>query len=467
MAGALPSNTIIVKKKKKHKGHGSHGAWKVAFADFAIAMMAFFLVLWLQEATSIEEKQAISKYFNDPVGFEQGGSRYVIDFGGKAPSSENSMIESQVSLKATEDEVQKIIDAETIQELAKRAEQEKFQDLANELKNKIEKNEALKPYKDQVIMNVTDEGLQVQIVDKEFRPMFASGSNRIKVHTKVILEELAKTLASVPNKIVISGHTDATAFTGRKGYSNWELSSERANSARRTLQSSGIKDEKIAQVVGHGSSKLFDANAPNSPVNRRVSILVLSQDSQRELEGDEQPPAENAPASKPQIENPANVSSGKEAATAVQSFRRQQVLRSQQEDINDQNRSLINQPIDPVAPQTNSGDDSDFFEFGGGDTNEDSFGGSDFGDAPVENDSSAFELAEPEPARPAAPQPVPQSTPAASNSSSGGAKSSKAKSSSPNGASKSNSNTSPNSRSNTNAAPKPKPKPVEKPWWED
>lgn len=463
MAGALPSNTIIVKKKKKNKGHGSHGAWKVAFADFAIAMMAFFLVLWLQEATSIEEKQAISKYFNDPVGFEEGGSRYVIDFGGKAPSTENSMIDSQVSLKATEDEVQKVIDAEMIQELAKRAEKEKFQDLANELKNKIEKNEALKPYKDQVIMNVTDEGLQVQIVDKEFRPMFASGSNRIKVHTKVILEELAKTLASVPNKIVISGHTDATAFTGRRGYSNWELSSERANSARRTLQSSGIKDEKIAQVVGHGSSKLFDENAPNSPVNRRVSILVLSQDSQRELEGGTGDSAEETPPQqpKPDIENPANVSDGKEAASAVQNFRRQQVLRSQQEDINDQNRNIINQPVESSAPEAASGDDGDFFEFGGDDGG---FGGDDIGsEAPnnnsttpaIETNNNAFELTQPEAQESVAPQAAPapsRSLPA--NQSSNGAKSSSSPSSSP-------------APSQPAPAPKPKPKPVEKPWWED
>ena len=369
MAGALPSNTIIVKKKKKHKAHGSHGAWKVAFADFAIAMMAFFLVLWLQEATSVEEKQAISKFFNDPVGFEEGGSRYVIDFGGTAPAEANAMIEDKVRLKASEEEVEKVIDAETIKELARKAEAEKFKDLAEELKNKLEQNEALKPYKDQVIMNVTDEGLQVQIVDKQFRPMFASGSNKIKDHTRTILSELAKTLSSVPNKIVISGHTDAKAFNNRRGYTNWDLSSERANSARRTLQEAGVADQKIAQVVGHGSTKLFDEKDPLGAVNRRVSILVLSQDTQQRMEGgdasgdDENTGAEQQPAQQG-FENPANVSSGKEAAGAVENFRRQQVLRSQQGEINDTNTQLINQSLE--SDNSFDGGD-DFFEFQGDD----------------------------------------------------------------------------------------------------
>lgn len=274
-------NQIIVRRVKKNK-HGHHGgAWKVAFADFAVAMMAFFLVLWLMEATTVEEKKAISGYFTDPTGFTEGGSPYVIDLEGSTKEGEG---EGETPTQNNEQVAQgNVIDEETVQDLAQQIEYRKFKELRRQLQAKIEENPELQKYKDQIIMEITDDGLQIQIVDKDSRPMFDSGSDEIKPHMRKILYALGKTISNVPNKLSISGHTDAAAFTDRTDYSNWELSAERANAARRALQKSGIKQEKISQVVGLASSVLFDKDDPMNPINRRISILVLKDESAQRI----------------------------------------------------------------------------------------------------------------------------------------------------------------------------------------
>lgn len=268
---------IIVRRIKKYN-HGHHGgAWKVAFADFAVAMMAFFLVLWLMEAATVQEKMAISGYFSDPSAITEGGSPYVIDLEGSLKKSEG---ESNAPKQDSEQIAQgNVIDEETVQDLAQQIEYRKFQELRRKLQVKIEKNPALEKYKDQIIMEITDDGLQIQIVDKDSRPMFDSGSDEIKSHMRNILEALGRTIRNVPNSISVSGHTDAAVFTERRDYSNWELSAERANAARRTLQKAGIDENKISQVVGLSSSVLFDKDNPLNPVNRRISILVLRDES--------------------------------------------------------------------------------------------------------------------------------------------------------------------------------------------
>jgi|GEM_PF-297263 len=283
---------IIIKRVKKVV-HGHHGgAWKVAFADFAVAMMAFFLVLWLLEATSVEEKQAISGYFNDPTGFTEGGSPYVIQLDGSLKDTpEASELQKNdtegLGIKNSE------MTEDTVQTLAQQIEKNKLEALRDRLQTSINDNPKLKAYKDQIIMEVTDDGLQIQIVDKQSRPMFDSGSNKIKTHTQTILKALARSIKVMPNKISISGHTDAAAFTDRDDYSNWELSAERANTARRALLAGGIHGNKIAQVSGLASSTLFDKNNPLNPINRRISILVLNEKSaqrlQRQQEGGDAP----------------------------------------------------------------------------------------------------------------------------------------------------------------------------------
>ncbi|MEJ2754397.1 MAG: flagellar motor protein MotB [Gammaproteobacteria bacterium] len=279
---------VIVVRRKKVVAGGSHGsAWKIAFADFAMAMMAFFLVLWLTESTSLEEQMAISGYFTDPVGFKEGGQKYIIDLGG---SGDQTLDGKAVELVTVED-AEKIIDVDTVEALAREIERKRFEQLAESIRDMIQSNETLEPYNDQIELTVTKEGLQIQILDQESRPMFDSGSDEIRGHAEEILAALAKTIGTLPNSISISGHTDASGFLGRRDYSNWELSADRANAARRVLEWNGVRTDQVMRVVGKGSSTLYLPDEPMNPINRRITILVLSQKREeglKELFGDMQ-----------------------------------------------------------------------------------------------------------------------------------------------------------------------------------
>ncbi len=269
---------VIVRRiRKVHRHHG--GAWKVAFADFAVAMMAFFLVLWLSESTTKEQQQAISGYFEDPVGFTEGGSPSVINLEGAVTVQ---IVDDQDTETGEPPDVQ--ISERQVEDLAEQIEERKLEALKEDLEKQIEMNAKLSAFKDQLIIDITDEGLRIQIVDKDQRPMFDSGRSELKPYSEIILHELTGTIARVPNKISISGHTDARPYLGRNDYSNWELSADRANAARRALLESGLAEFRIAQVVGHASSVLFDEDDPHNPINRRISILVLNSKTQAELE---------------------------------------------------------------------------------------------------------------------------------------------------------------------------------------
>lgn len=271
---------VIKRVKKVVQGHHG-GAWKVAFADFATAMMAFFLVLWLMEATSVEEKMAISGYFSDPSAFTEGGSPYVIDLGGGLKDDQTS---GESNVEVPDSSIHQkgiVVDEDTVQDLAAQIESRKFQELKKSLETRIQKNPNLKKYKDQIILDVTKDGLQIQIVDAKSRPMFDSGSDVIKPYMNDILSALAETIDGVPNRLSISGHTDALVFTERGDYSNWELSADRANSARRALLNNGLGKKRLAQIVGLADSSLYDKSKPDSPINRRISILVMSEQSEK------------------------------------------------------------------------------------------------------------------------------------------------------------------------------------------
>lgn len=279
---------VIIRRVKKIQRAHHGGAWKVAFADFATAMMAFFLVLWLQEASTIEEKAAISGYFSDPSAFSEGGSPYVIDMGGGLKDDEYSG-ESNVETPDTKIQDKGVVlTEETVQDLAAQIESRKFQELKKTLETRIMEDANLRKYKDQIIMEVTKDGLQIQIVDAKSRPMFDSGSDEIKPYMNEILHALAGTISSVPNGLSITGHTDAQAFTERSDYSNWELSADRANAARRSLLKNGVSEKQLAQVVGLASSTLYDKNDPDNPINRRISILVMSERSEAKLKAQQQ-----------------------------------------------------------------------------------------------------------------------------------------------------------------------------------
>ncbi len=277
---------IIVKRVKKVAGGHHGGAWKIAFADFATAMMAFFLVMWLMSSATPEQKKLISGYFQDPIGFTESASPHVIDLGGTPTPSPDRTLNPE--LEPAQSEAQ--IDSDQVETFAEQLERERLELLLQELQNKVDENPELQKFKDQILFEITQDGLRIQIMDAENRPMFALGSAQLQPYFEDILLALVDTIAAVPNKISVSGHTDAKPFSGRSDFGNWELSAGRANAARRTLVIGGYPEDQIARVVGYASSALFDRKDPLNPVNRRIDILVLTKKAQRSIEG-EQPAA--------------------------------------------------------------------------------------------------------------------------------------------------------------------------------
>lgn len=272
------SQPIIVKRiSRKAAGHHG-GSWKIAFADFAVAMMAFFLVMWLLSTATPEQLKMISGYFNDPIGFTEGGSPFAIDLGG------TPTVAPERTLNDRPDEASSTpLDQDEINALAESAERLELDLLLQELQNKIDTDPVLQRFKDQILLEITQDGLRIQIVDAENRPMFASGSPALQSYFEEILLGLSDVIVRVPKKISIGGHTDAQPFAGRRGYGNWELSSERANAARRTLQVAGYPESQIARVVGYADSALFDRSNPLNPINRRIDIVVLNKKAEEQL----------------------------------------------------------------------------------------------------------------------------------------------------------------------------------------
>jgi chemotaxis protein MotB len=267
---------IIVKKKINAAGHHG-GAWKVAYADFVTAMMAFFMVMWLVASLNKEQRSAMFEYFHNPS-MEQGHSVKAAP-GQAGPGGAST---SLIKLGGGMDAPKMVIDLRKREAQAKekeRSEKEKEQleSLLEELKKAVSLGQALEPFKDQLLLDITPEGLRIQIVDKQNRPMFDTGSSALKDYTTQILQEVAKYLNGVPNRISLSGHTDAKPYPGTtQFYSNWELSADRANAARRALIAGGLDEQKIARVVGLASSVLFVKDEPLNPINRRISIIVMT-----------------------------------------------------------------------------------------------------------------------------------------------------------------------------------------------
>ena len=294
---------IIIVKKKKGGGGGHHGgAWKVAYADFVTAMMAFFLVMWLVTAVSKDQRAAIFDYFKNPS-MEQGKSSKPAPGQMGPGGSSTSPINPGGGLDSPRVRLEKVKDIgattavsktkgtqgkdggdseEQAREKVAEAEHQKLESLMVELRAAISKSQALEPFKDQLLLDITPEGIRIQIVDAQNRPMFDIGSAHLRDYTQSILHELAPYLSSVPNRISITGHTDIRPYPGQGGYSNWELSADRANAARRALVTSGLPDQKIARVVGLSSSVLFDKQDPQNAINRRISIVIMTKHAEEE-----------------------------------------------------------------------------------------------------------------------------------------------------------------------------------------
>ena len=275
------SNIIIRRiKKNRHDDHG--GAWKVAMADFALAMMALFIVLWLTNSSNEAEREAIAGYFQDPQAYEDGKripSAYVIDLGGTPTTADNTAVSETL-------DPEKILQAEEIESLAEAIERQRLEQLKAEIEAKIEAIPTLSPFKNQMTIDITTEGLRIQIVDQTKRPMFNTGSAVLKYYSEDILYELAPMLMTVENKLSITGHTDADAYyeNNPEDDVNWELSARRANAARRALMEAGIEKSQIAQILGMGDTAPLDINNPEGDINRRIAIVLLNKKAQEGVE---------------------------------------------------------------------------------------------------------------------------------------------------------------------------------------
>jgi chemotaxis protein MotB len=279
---------IIVRrgKKARHRPHG--GAWKVAYADFVTAMMAFFLVMWLLGVGTREQKAAVSEYFKNPSNTPGtatiappgkigpgGASDSVILLGGAMDLSRGPGNDKRGAPVAKGD-------IKLAAEHARQQEKQRLEELMQQLHAAIQSSQALAPFKDQLLIDIMPDGLRIQIVDKLNRTMFDTGSATLKPYTFDILEELGKSINSVPNMISISGHTDDAPYNGsQSGYSNWELSADRGNAARRALISGGLESDKVARVAGMAAEVPFDKKNPSDPTNRRISIIVMTKEAQR------------------------------------------------------------------------------------------------------------------------------------------------------------------------------------------
>jgi chemotaxis protein MotB len=306
----MASNIEIIVKKVKKGGHEAHhgGAWKVAYADFVTAMMAFFLLLWLLNATTEEQRRGISDYFAPAsVSHSQSGAGGLL--GGRAISVPGAQVtgtstpsvdvpltpgegESAADERGAERGGMVKSDKKTGEEEAAaaragaQAEEERFADAERELKEAIQKSPELKGLEENLLIDKTPEGLRVQVVDQEGKPMFALGSAKPLERTVLLLAKISEVIQKLPNRISVTGHTDAIPYKGSaKGYSNWELSSERALSTRRSLVDSGLAQDRLAMVVGRASEEPLVAEDPNSPRNRRIAIVLL-RDAQADKPGD-------------------------------------------------------------------------------------------------------------------------------------------------------------------------------------
>ena len=279
---------IVVKKIKKTVGGAHGGAWKIAYADFVTAMMAFFMLMWLLGSTAQGDLQGIAEYFQNPLkvslagGSGSGDSSSVIQGGGKDLTASHGQVKAG-DVKAPK----KTINLQKLKAEHEKAEQAKLATLKGELESLIDASPTLKQFKNQLLLDLTSEGLRIQIVDEKNRPMFDSASSEVKACTRLILREIGQTLNKVENHISLSGHTDSQPFSnGGRDFSNWELSTNRANASRRELVAGGMKDDKIMRVVGMSSTVLFDKQDPYNPINRRISIVIMNQRTEEALLAD-------------------------------------------------------------------------------------------------------------------------------------------------------------------------------------
>ena len=276
---------IVVKRIKKGGGAAHGGAWKIAYADFVTAMMAFFLLMWLLGSTTKGDLKGIADFFQTPLkvalmgGSGSGDSSSVIQGGGADLTSTYGQVK-RGEVKAEK----KAINLQRLKADFERKEQAQLETLKSDLEALIDATPSLRQFKNQMLLDLTTEGLRIQIVDEKNRPMFDSASSELKPYTRDILREIGHALNRVDNRISVSGHTDATPYAGGdRGFGNWELSTNRANASRRELVAGGMADAKMIRVVGLASTVLYNKDDPYNAVNRRISIVVLNKRTEEDI----------------------------------------------------------------------------------------------------------------------------------------------------------------------------------------
>ncbi len=279
---------IIIKRKKVVAGGAHGGAWKIAYADFVTAMMAFFLLMWLLGSTAKGDLQGIADYFQNPMKVAMSGGDGSGDASSILKGGGQDLTRQSGQVKKGDIEARRTSFSKEAKLEFQRKERERLELLKADIEKMIEQSPQLAQFKKQLLLDITSEGLRIQIVDEQNRPMFDSGGDVVKPYTRDLLRQIGQALNGVSNRISLAGHTDAAPFVGGvQGFSNWELSANRANASRRELVAGGMEAHKVLRVVGLGSTLLFDKNDPLNPVNRRISIVVLNQQTEKAILNEE------------------------------------------------------------------------------------------------------------------------------------------------------------------------------------
>jgi chemotaxis protein MotB len=299
MAGDAKKLQPIIIKRVKKGGHAAHGgAWKIAYADFVTAMMAFFLLMWLLGSTTEGDKKGLADYFASPLkiamagGSGSGDASHVIKGGGEDLTRQGGQVK-----KGEVEAPKRSFNLSALKAEQIRAESARLEELKNTIEEKLGASEKLKAMSSQIRLDMTSDGLRIQIVDDNARPMFDSGSAVVKPYMRDLLRSIGEVLAEVPNLLTLEGHTDATPFPGgERGYSNWELSADRANASRRELLMGGLAENRVLRVQGLAFSQPFIREEPTNPQNRRISIIVMNREAEDRVFKPVLDPAEAAEA---------------------------------------------------------------------------------------------------------------------------------------------------------------------------